>query len=91
MSDSWWRWCRRFARDLDNLDNLNLFSDPLTETLSQAISAASGSEEQDEEARVLFGHLRGTVVGLRYYTGVVSTSHSLLWTSSPQLTGICRT
>lgn len=40
------------------------------ETLSQAIRAAA-AEEADAEDSVLFGHLRGSVVGLRYYTGVV--------------------
>lgn len=46
------------------------------ETLSQAIRAAT-AEEPDAEGSVLFGHLRGTVVGLRYYTGVVRVRHLL--------------
>lgn len=41
------------------------------ETLSQAIRAAA-SEEPCADGSVLFGQIRGTVVGLRYYTGVVS-------------------
>ncbi|XP_034433159.1 helicase-like transcription factor isoform X1 [Hippoglossus hippoglossus] len=52
----------------------DLFSDPHesdTETLSQAIRAAA-AEEPDADGSVLFGHLQGTVVGLRFYTGVVN-------------------
>lgn len=48
----------------------DLFADANTETLSQAILAAA-SDEPDAGGSMLFGHLRGTVVGLRYYTGVV--------------------
>lgn len=44
------------------------------ETLSQAIRAEA-AEEPDAESSVLFGHLRGTVVGLRYYMGVVRVRH----------------
>lgn len=47
------------------------------ETLSQAIRAAA-SEEPDADGSVLFGHLQGTVVGLRYYTGVVRISRGHL-------------
>lgn len=53
--------------------DVDLFSDHTdtdAETLSQAIRAAA-SEEPDADGSVLFGHLQGTVVGLRYYTGVV--------------------
>uniref|UniRef100_A0A3P9I8H9 Helicase-like transcription factor n=1 Tax=Oryzias latipes TaxID=8090 RepID=A0A3P9I8H9_ORYLA len=42
------------------------------ETLSQAIRAAASEEPADADGSVLFGHLRGSVVGLRYYTGVVN-------------------
>ncbi|XP_016891132.1 helicase-like transcription factor isoform X2 [Cynoglossus semilaevis] len=63
MFPSW----RRF-RDVD------LFADrseAITETLSQAIRAAT-SEEPDADSSVLFGQMKGNVVGLRYYTGVVN-------------------
>lgn len=46
------------------------------ETLSQAIRAAA-SEEPDADGSVLFGQLKGTVVGLRYYSGVVRISQGL--------------
>ncbi|XP_019963813.2 helicase-like transcription factor [Paralichthys olivaceus] len=52
----------------------DLFSEPHesnAETLSQAIRAAV-AEEPDADGSVLFGHLQGTVVGLRFYTGVVN-------------------
>ncbi|XP_032356115.1 helicase-like transcription factor isoform X2 [Etheostoma spectabile] len=64
------RW--RFGSD--RYSEVNLFTDPYeanVETLSQAIRAAA-SEEPDVDGSVLFGHLKGTVVGLRYYTGVVN-------------------
>lgn len=52
---------------------VDLFTDrheTSAETLAQAIRAAR-SEEPDADGSVLFGQLKGTVVGLRYYTGVV--------------------
>ncbi|MEQ2247035.1 hypothetical protein ILYODFUR_005157 [Ilyodon furcidens] len=54
--------------------DVDLFADSsesAAETLSQAIRAAA-SEEPDADGSVSFGQLRGTVVGLRYYTGVVN-------------------
>lgn len=54
----------------DRFTEVDLFSDPAAETLSQALRAAA-SEEPDADGSVLFGQLQGTVVGLRYYTGVV--------------------
>ncbi|MEQ2164679.1 hypothetical protein GOODEAATRI_009151, partial [Goodea atripinnis] len=56
--------------------DVDLFADSsesAAETLSQAIRAAA-SEEPDADGSVSFGQLRGTVVGLRYYTGVVRIS-----------------
>lgn len=50
--------------------------DANTETLSQAIRAAA-SEAPDADGRVLFGHLKGNVVGLKYYTGVVRVKQHL--------------
>lgn len=57
----------------DRFSEVDLFRDRYeidAETLSQAIRAAA-PEEPDADGSVLFGHLTGTVVGLRYYTGVV--------------------
>lgn len=56
---SWFDWGRFTEVDL------------FTETLSQAITSAA-PEEPDADGSVLFGQMQGTVVGLRYYTGVVS-------------------
>lgn len=61
---------RRWAWDFD--DDLSLDRhDTISEILSQAMRAAA-AEEPDADGNVLFGQLKGTVVGLRYYTGVVS-------------------
>lgn len=69
----------------DSFSDVDLFSDRYeanAETLIQAIRAAT-SEEPDADGSVLFGQLQGTVVGLRYYTGVVRINrrllHSLKW------------
>ena len=54
--------------------SVDLFGDRSeTETLSQALSTAAADEadEADADGSVLFGTLRGNVVGLKYYTGVV--------------------
>uniref|UniRef100_A0A8D0ATF8 Helicase like transcription factor n=1 Tax=Sander lucioperca TaxID=283035 RepID=A0A8D0ATF8_SANLU len=64
----------RWRFGLDRYSEVDLFTDRYeadVETLSQAIRAAA-SEEPDADGSVLFGHLKGTVVGLRYYTGVVN-------------------
>ncbi|XP_034714305.1 helicase-like transcription factor [Etheostoma cragini] len=64
----------RWRFGLDRYSEVNLFTDRYEaneETLSQAIRAAA-SEEPDVDGSVLFGHLKGTVVGLRYYTGMVN-------------------
>lgn len=61
MSHRWWR----FGWDSDDEED---FTGTSPETLTQAIRAASWEEE---DGSVQFGTLRGTVVGLRYYTGVV--------------------
>lgn len=47
--------------------------DPVTETLSQAIRGTGEELDREPDTGVLFGSLRGSVVGLRYYTGVVSS------------------
>uniref|UniRef100_A0A096M289 Helicase like transcription factor n=1 Tax=Poecilia formosa TaxID=48698 RepID=A0A096M289_POEFO len=68
MFSRWWKFGR------DRFTDVDLFSDgseSAAETLSQAIRAAA-SQEPDADGSVLFGQLRGTVVGLRYYTGVVN-------------------
>lgn len=64
----------------DRFVEVDLFADRYetnAETLSQAIRAAA-SEEPDADGSVLFGQIRGTVVGLRYYTGVVRISQDHL-------------
>ncbi|XP_056152063.1 helicase-like transcription factor [Lampris incognitus] len=74
----------RFGWDRHN--EVDLFADLYetnTETLSQAIRAAV-SEEPDADGSVLFGHLQGTVVGLRYYTGVVNRGEMVALVRQPQ-------
>ncbi|KAM6912137.1 helicase-like transcription factor [Xenentodon cancila] len=70
----------------DRLTDVDLFTDRYetnADTLSQAIRAAA-SEEPDADGSVLFGHLRGTVVGLRYYTGVVNFGEMVGLVRQPQ-------
>ncbi|XP_056915480.1 helicase-like transcription factor isoform X2 [Takifugu flavidus] len=78
MSSRWWRFGWASEEDLfaDRYDTNS-------ETLSQAIRAAA-AEEPDAEGSVLFGHLRGTVVGLRYYTGVVNRGEMVGLVREPQ-------
>lgn len=75
---------RRWRFGWDRFSEVDLFTDRHeadAETLSQAIRAAA-SEEPDADS-VLFGHMKGTVVGLRYYTGVVRISH--IYSSGAQI------
>ncbi|XP_028251174.1 helicase-like transcription factor [Parambassis ranga] len=65
---------------------VDLFTDrheTSAETLAQAIRAAR-SEEPDADGSVLFGQLKGTVVGLRYYTGVVNSGEMVGLVREPQ-------
>ncbi|XP_070776033.1 helicase-like transcription factor [Enoplosus armatus] len=77
---------RRWRFGWDRYSEVDLFTDrheTSTETLSQAIRAAA-SEEPDADGSVLFGHLQGTVVGLRYYTGVVNKGEMVGLVRQPQ-------
>ncbi|XP_076013892.1 helicase-like transcription factor [Genypterus blacodes] len=70
----------------DSFSEVDLFSDRYeanAETLTQAIRAAT-SEEPDADGSVLFGQLQGTVVGLRYYTGVVNAGEMVGLVRQPQ-------
>ncbi|XP_029983575.1 helicase-like transcription factor [Sphaeramia orbicularis] len=75
------RWMSSWARASEDLftDRNEINS----ETLSQAIRAAA-SEEPDADGSVLFGQLQGTVVGLRYYTGVVNQGEMVGLVREPQ-------
>ncbi|XP_047467982.1 helicase-like transcription factor [Mugil cephalus] len=76
----------RWRFSWNNLTEVDLFTDrseTRSETLSQAIRAAA-SEDPDADGSVLFGHLRGTVVGLRYYTGVVNQGEMVGLVREPQ-------
>lgn len=65
---------RRWRFGGDRFAEFDLFADDTNAvTLTQAINAAA-SEAPDSDGSELFGTLRGTVVGLRYYTGVVRIS-----------------
>ncbi|KAM9842904.1 helicase-like transcription factor [Aulostomus maculatus] len=75
---------RRWFRD--SYTEVDLFTDrneANAETLSQAIRAAA-AEEPDADGSVLFGQLQGTVVGLRYYTGVVNQGEMVGLVRQPQ-------
>ncbi|XP_008278342.1 helicase-like transcription factor [Stegastes partitus] len=78
---------RRWRFGWDRYTEVDLFADrheTNAETLSQAIRAAAASEEPDADGSVLFGHLRGSVVGLRYYTGVVNRGEMVGLVREPQ-------
>nr|XP_046268617.1 helicase-like transcription factor isoform X2 [Scatophagus argus] len=77
---------RKWRFGWGRFSEVDLFADRYetsAETLSQAIRAAA-SEEPDADGSVLFGHLRGTVVGLRYYTGVVNRGEMVGLVREPQ-------
>ncbi|XP_048844341.1 helicase-like transcription factor isoform X3 [Brienomyrus brachyistius] len=68
------------------LTSVDFFGTDLTETLSQAIRQAeedSLAENEDQEANVLFGSIKGSVVGLRYYTGVVNKGEMISLVREP--------
>uniref|UniRef100_A0A3Q2PPV1 Helicase like transcription factor n=1 Tax=Fundulus heteroclitus TaxID=8078 RepID=A0A3Q2PPV1_FUNHE len=70
----------------DRLTDVDLFADgseSAAESLSQAIRAAA-SAEPDADGSVSFGQLRGTVVGLRYYSGVVNRGEMVGLVREPQ-------
>lgn len=77
----------RWSFGRNRYSDVDLFTDrhdASAETLSQAIRAAA-SEEPDADGSVLYGHLRGTVVGLRYYAGVVSNDRDHLHHSNAMM------
>uniref|UniRef100_A0A1A8UL01 Helicase-like transcription factor n=1 Tax=Nothobranchius furzeri TaxID=105023 RepID=A0A1A8UL01_NOTFU len=77
---------RRWGFGWGPFDDVDLFSEPSetqTDTLSQIIRAAR-AEEPDADGCVLFGNLKGTVVGLRYYTGVVNRGEMVGLVREPQ-------
>uniref|UniRef100_A0A667ZRT8 Helicase like transcription factor n=1 Tax=Myripristis murdjan TaxID=586833 RepID=A0A667ZRT8_9TELE len=77
---------RRWRFGWDRYSEVDLFTDrheTNTESLSQAIRAAV-SEEPDADGSVLFGQMQGTVVGLRYYTGVVNQGEMVALVRQPQ-------
>ncbi|XP_055361627.1 helicase-like transcription factor [Betta splendens] len=80
MFSSGWRFGWNRFTDVDLFSD---HTDASAETLSQAIRAAV-SEEPDADGSVLFGHLQGTVVGLRYYTGVVNSGEMVGLVRQPQ-------
>lgn len=77
---------RRWRFGWGRFSEIDLFTDRhenSAETLSQAIRAAA-SEEPDADGSVLFGQLQGTVVGLRYYSGVVNRGEMVGLVRQPQ-------
>ncbi|CAK6979998.1 helicase-like transcription factor [Scomber scombrus] len=71
----------RWRFSWDRCTEVDLFTD--RHTLSQAISAAA-AEEPDADGSVLYGQLKGTVVGLKYYTGVVNKGEMVGLVREPQ-------
>lgn len=78
-----WGWGYRWDDSDDDIDLFTGRYDTNAETLSQAIRAAA-AEEPDADGSVLFGQLKGTVVGLRYYTGVVNRGEMVGLVRQPQ-------
>ncbi|XP_031418878.1 helicase-like transcription factor [Clupea harengus] len=79
---------RRFGgQGLTFIDFLNV-DHTETITLSQAIRNSSEDvsaiQDLENEANVLFGNIQGTVVGLRYYTGVVNRGEMVSLVREPQ-------
>ncbi|XP_075873771.1 helicase-like transcription factor isoform X2 [Nelusetta ayraudi] len=75
---------RRWRFGGDRFAEFDLFADDTNAvTLTQAINAAA-SEAPDADGSELFGTLRGTVVGLRYYTGVVNRGEMVGLVREPQ-------
>ncbi|KAJ8357138.1 hypothetical protein SKAU_G00199320 [Synaphobranchus kaupii] len=81
---------RRFGGGLQFsiIDHIDLFAGDQTETLSQAIRRSvedsAATAEDEPEANVLFGAIKGSVVGLRYYTGVVNKGEMVSLVRQPQ-------
>ncbi|XP_037402325.1 helicase-like transcription factor isoform X1 [Pygocentrus nattereri] len=57
-----------------------------SESLSQSSSSAGGGsdQDQDQEENLLIGSIQGTIVGLRYYTGVVNRGEMVSLVREPQ-------
>ncbi|MEE6500961.1 hypothetical protein FKM82_004011 [Ascaphus truei] len=60
----------------------NIFFNPEQEDIFSADDSSSSIEE-DLDSAVLFGSLRGNVVGLRYYTGVVNNNEMVALQREP--------
>ncbi|KAM3870955.1 helicase-like transcription factor [Diretmus argenteus] len=71
----------RWRSGWDRYSDVDIFRDRF-ET-NEAIRVAV-SEEPDADGSVLFGHLQGTVVGLRYYSGVVNQGEMVALVREPQ-------
>ncbi|KAG7238033.1 hypothetical protein INR49_031387 [Caranx melampygus] len=72
--------------DWGSVREVDLFADRYdtnAETLSQAIRAAA-AEDPEADGSVLLGQMQGTVVGLRYYTGVVNQGEMVGLVRQPQ-------
>ncbi|KAL0983800.1 hypothetical protein UPYG_G00132950 [Umbra pygmaea] len=59
-------------------------NDLVTQTLSQALQGTGEQPDQEPDTDVLFGNLRGSVVGLRYYTGVVNKGEMVSLVREPR-------
>ncbi|XP_028975878.2 helicase-like transcription factor isoform X1 [Esox lucius] len=62
----------------------SFMDDSVTETLSQALQGTGEQPDREPDTEILFGNLRGSVVGLRYYTGVVNKREMVSLVRQPQ-------
>ncbi|KAL7990903.1 hypothetical protein Chor_014333 [Crotalus horridus] len=71
-----WRFLRDFSWELDPAlygdRHYNVFTHEFYPSLEDIMGIATSGIDEDIDSAVLFGTLRGSVVGLRYYTGVVN-------------------
>uniref|UniRef100_A0A8D0DXH8 Helicase like transcription factor n=1 Tax=Salvator merianae TaxID=96440 RepID=A0A8D0DXH8_SALMN len=83
-----WRFLSKFSWDLDpeiyGDRHYNVFTHKFYPDVEDLIgSDIVAAVDEDFDSSVLFGTLRGTVVGLRYYTGVVSNNEMVALQREP--------
>ncbi|XP_026557373.1 helicase-like transcription factor [Pseudonaja textilis] len=82
-----WRFLRDFSWELDpalNADrHYNVFTPELYPSLEDIMGIVTSGIDEDIDSAVLFGTLRGSVVGLRYYAGVVNNDEMVALQREP--------
>ncbi|XP_069474423.1 helicase-like transcription factor isoform X2 [Ambystoma mexicanum] len=69
--------------NLSHFGSPNIFFNPEPEELISLDDTISASADEDVDSAVLYGTLRGNVVGLRYYTGVVNNNEMVALQREP--------